>query len=138
MKIAIINGPNLNLTGRREPEIYGHESMEMMFVNLRRKYPDIIFSYFQSNHEGDIIDKIQECGFDADAIILNAGGYTHTSIAIRDAVAAVPAKTIEVHLTDIEKREPFRKIDYLKDVCACRIMGYGIQVYDMAVQQIIN
>lgn len=138
MKIAIINGPNLNLTGRREPEIYGHESMEMMYVDLQRRFPDVQFTYFQSNHEGDLIDKIQEYGFTADAIVLNAGGYTHTSVAIRDAVAAVPAPTTEVHLSDIQAREPFRKIDYLTDVCVRRIMGHGIKVYGMAVEKIIN
>lgn len=127
--IAVVNGPNLNLIGKREPEIYGTQTMEQMYVNLQREFPNIRFIYFQSNHEGDLIDKIQEFGYSTDGIILNAGGYTHTSIAIRDAIAAIPIKVIEVHLTDITKREDFRKVDFLTDVCAATIMGKGILGY---------
>lgn len=127
--IAVVNGPNLNLIGKREPEIYGTQTMEQMYVNLQCEFPNIRFIYFQSNHEGDLIDKIQEFGYSTDGIILNAGGYTHTSIAIRDAIAAIPIKVIEVHLTDITKREDFRKVDFLTDVCAATIMGKGILGY---------
>lgn len=138
MTVAIINGPNLNLIGKREPEIYGKITMEQMFLSLQREFPEVHFIYFQSNHEGDLIDKIQEYGYSADGIVLNAGGYTHTSIAIRDAIAAVPAKVIEVHISDITKREPFRKIDFLTDVCDATIMGHGINGYNEAVRLLLN
>jgi len=108
MHIEIINGPNLNLLGKREPEKYGHSSFEEYLSVLKSRYPDIIFNYYQSNTEGDIINEIQKSGFLSDGIILNAGGYTHTSVAITDAIAAVKAPVIEVHITNISAREEFR------------------------------
>ena len=117
MKIDIINGPNLNLLGRREPEKYGHSSFEEYLKILRSRYPEIIFAYFQSNIEGEIINEIQKSGFIADGIILNAGGYTHTSVAITDAIAAVKTPVIEVHITNISAREDFRHTSLIGRNC---------------------
>lgn len=138
-QILIINGPNLNLLGKREPEIYGHQSFEDYFDKLTVKFSgDTTLSYFQSNHEGFLIDKIQEVGFSIDGIILNAGGYTHTSIAIADCISAVTTPVIEVHISDITKREPFRKHSYLEAVCQKSIMGYGLDGYDMAIDFLLK
>ena len=134
MTICIINGPNLNLLGVREPEIYGTRSFESYLDELRVRHKDVCFDYFQSNHEGDLIDKIQQAGFTADGIIINAGAYTHTSIAIRDALAAVPAPAIEVHISDITRREPFRRHSYLTDVCQASVIGHGIEGYNEATE----
>src|ERR1700749_5238669 len=110
MRIAIINGPNLNLLGTREPEIYGSRTFEQFFGELKNKYPAVEFSYFQSNVEGELIDELQRVGFSYDGIILNPGGYTHTSVAIVDAIAAIPAPVIEVHISNVHAREEFRHI----------------------------
>lgn len=134
MKILIINGPNLNLLGCREPEIYGNRSFEDYLVELRHQYGDLQLDYFQSNHEGLLLDKLQEVGFGAvDGIVLNAGGYTHTSVALRDCVAAIDAPVVEVHISDITQREAFRHFSYLTDVCACTIMGHGLRGYAEAI-----
>lgn len=150
MRIVIINGPNLNLLGRREPTIYGTKSMEQVLVDIQRAYPDIYLDYRQSNHEGDLIDWIQECGVLAnglsgigdgqwvDGIVLNAGGYTHTSVALRDAVACSRVPVVEVHVSNIAEREEFRRISLLTDVCAHAIIGEGTNGYQQAIEWIIN
>ena len=150
MRIVIINGPNLNLLGRREPTIYGTKSMEQVLVDIQRAHPDIYLDYRQSNHEGDLIDWIQECGVLAnglsgigdgqwvDGIVLNAGGYTHTSVALRDAVACSRVPMVEVHVSNIAEREEFRRISLLTDVCAHAIIGEGTNGYQQAIEWIIN
>lgn len=134
MKINIINGPNLNLLGKREPEKYGHSSFEDYFFLLKSKYPEIIFEYFQSNLEGEIIDEIQKSGSYADGIILNAAGYTHTSVAITDAIAAIKAPVVEVHITNIAAREDFRHTSLIGRSCAGSISGFGLDSYRLAVE----
>lgn len=136
--IAIINGPNLNLLGKREPEIYGHVSFEDHFLHLKSQFPNVTLSYFQSNSEGALIDHIQEVGFEGDGIIINAGGYTHTSVAIRDAISAVPSPAIEVHISNIHEREDFRKHSYLTDVCMHMIHGKGLDGYEEAIQILVD
>ena len=144
MRIAIINGPNLNLLGKREPSIYGTRSMEQVLVDIQRMYPEVYFEYRQSNHEGVLIDWIQELGLLAmanepcDGIILNAGGYTHTSVALRDAVACSQVPIIEVHISDIAQREAFRLISLLTDVCQHSIIGHGIEGYQEAVDWLLK
>ena len=157
MKIVIINGPNLNLLGRREVGIYGTKSMEQVMLDIQRAYPDVYFEYRQSNHEGDLIDWLQGCGLVSleDArrasyrlevkggeavrgVVLNAGGYTHTSVALRDAVACAEVPVVEVHISDIMKREEFRHVSLLTDVCAHTIMGHGTDGYKEAVEWIIG
>lgn len=144
MHIAIINGPNLNLLGRREPSIYGTRSMEQVLVDIQRMYPNVYFEYRQSNHEGMLIDWVQELGLllvqqePYDGIILNAGGYTHTSVALRDAVACTQVPVVEVHISDIAQRETFRRISLLTDVCQHSIIGHGIDGYQEAVDWIIK
>lgn len=136
MKIAIINGPNLNLVGVREPEIYGSRTLDDYLQELVRQYPHVEFSLFQSNHEGALIDEIQRVGFDCDGIVLNAGAYTHYSIAIADAVRAVPAPTVEVHISDVQGREPFRRVSVLADACVSVISGHGLDSYRRAVEEL--
>lgn len=162
MRITIINGPNLNLLGRREVSIYGTKSMEQLLVDIQRAFPDIHLEYRQSNHEGDLIDWVQNYGrSDAQkgywtaspigrsrelldkgegvkGIVLNAGGYTHTSVALRDAVACAEVPVVEVHISDITKREAFRRTSLLTDVCAHTIMGHGTEGYIEAVEWIIK
>jgi 3-dehydroquinate dehydratase-2 len=138
MKIGIINGPNLNLLGRREPEKYGHSSFEDYLSLLKSRYPDIDFSYFQSNLEGEIIDEIHKAGFTFDGIILNAGGYTHTSVAITDAIAAVSSPVIEVHITNILAREEFRHTSLIGRSCRGSISGFGLDSYRLAVEALIE
>ncbi|WLD22553.1 type II 3-dehydroquinate dehydratase [Flavobacterium dauae] len=137
MKIAIINGPNLNLLGKREPTIYGNETFETFLNALKTEFSDIEFTYYQSNHEGFLIDKIHEVGFDFDGIILNAGAYTHTSIAIADAVSAINTPVIEVHISNVFKREPFRHHSYLSAVAKGSISGFGLNSYKLAVYSLI-
>ena len=138
-KIVIINGPNLNLLGKREPDIYGTTSFLEYFQALRYNFPGIELEYIQSNHEGVLIDKIQEYGFDPDlGIILNAGGYTHTSVALRDAIAAIAAPVAEVHITDIFSREPFRRVSMIRDVCVFSINGKGLEGYQLAVERLLS
>lgn len=142
--ILIINGPNLNLLGKRDPKIYGTKSMETILIELQRLWHDVCFTYKQSNHEGDIIDWLQAYGMpieelrmkieDCDGIILNAGGYTHTSVSIRDAVELCTVPVVEVHISDILNREPFRRTSLLTDVCKHSIIGHGTDGYNQAVQ----
>lgn len=140
MRILILNGANLNLVGKRNPAIYGNKSMEQLMVEIQRQWKDVHFSYYQSNHEGDIIDQLQN-GIDFDGIIINAGGYSHTSVSIRDAIEyVVEQKTpvIEVHISNIRARENFRRVSLLSDVCTRTIIGKGIDGYKEAVDYIIN
>jgi 3-dehydroquinate dehydratase-2 len=138
MKINIINGPNLNLLGKREPEKYGHSTFEDFLLVLEKSFPDIIFEHFQSNIEGEIIDEIQKRGFSSDGIILNAGGYTHTSVAIADAIASVKTAVVEVHITNIAAREEFRHISLIGRNCAGSISGFGLDSYRLAVEALIE
>ncbi|MCC6281468.1 MAG: type II 3-dehydroquinate dehydratase [Saprospiraceae bacterium] len=134
MKILIINGPNLNLLGKREPEIYGNRSFEQFLEELCGIFPDIELDYFQSNHEGALLDRIHEAGFTVNGIVLNAGAFTHTSIALADAVAAVTAPVIEVHISNVHKREPFRHHSYLSPKCVGSIVGLGLDGYRLAIE----
>jgi len=138
MKIQIINGPNLNLLGKREPEKYGNVSFEDYLQLLQQQFPKIKIDYFQSNVEGEIINRIHETGFEYDGIILNAGGYTHTSVAIADAVAAIRAPVIEVHITNISAREGFRHNSIVGRYCTGSIIGLGLPGYRLAVEAIIE
>ena len=133
MKISIINGPNLNLIGTRETDIYGSESIEHYFQKLRKKYEHIDFDYFQSNIEGEIINEIQRAGLKMDGIILNPGGYTHTSVAIGDAVAGIKVPVVEVHISNIDAREEFRKLSHVSAKCKGTISGLGMKGYELAV-----
>ena len=136
MKILILNGPNLNRLGMRKPEIYGTRTMAQILLDIQRQWPEVFFTYVQSNHEGDLIDQIQ--AFEGDGIILNAGGYTHTSVALRDAVEESEVPVVEVHISDITKREPFRRTSLLTDVCAHSIIGKGTDGYALAVQWLLT
>jgi 3-dehydroquinate dehydratase-2 len=138
MKIIIINGPNLNLLGKREPEKYGHSAFEEYLALLKTRFTHIIFDYFQSNVEGELINEIQKTGFSYDGIILNAGGYTHTSVAITDAIAAVKTPVIEVHITNISAREEFRQKSLIARNCAGSISGFGLDSYRLAVEAFIE
>lgn len=133
MRILILNGPNLNLLGIREPDIYGQESFENFLHILREKYSDVSIEYYQSNVEGELINKIHEVGFTYDGIILNAGAYTHTSVAIADAIAAIATPVIEVHISNVTCREAFRHTSYLTPVCKGLILGFGLQSYELAL-----
>ncbi len=133
MKIAIINGPNLNLLGTRETDLYGSTSFEQYFEKLRNNHPKIDFDYFQSNIEGELITEVQRAGAKMDGIIINPGGYTHTSVALGDAIAAVKAPVVEVHLTNLHAREDFRSINHVSASCKGTIMGFGLKGYHLAV-----
>ena len=137
MKLIIINGPNLNLLGVREKSIYGDANFETYFEKLKTKYSSIIFEYFQSNIEGEIIDKIHETGFSFDGIIINAGAYTHTSIAIRDAISAIKCPVIEVHISNVLTRESFRHESIIGPVCRGNIMGFGLDSYRLAIESVL-
>ena len=138
-KISIINGPNLNLLGKREPEIYGDMSFEEFFEELKILYsPEVELHFFQSNVEGELINKIQEVGFKHHGIILNAGGYTHTSVAIRDAVAAIKSPVVEVHISNIFAREEFRQVSLLSPVCRGVISGFGLEGYVLALDSFLS
>ena len=134
MKILIINGPNLNLLGKREPEIYGNRSFEQFLDELRGQFPHVELDYFQSNHEGALLDRIHEAGFTVDGIVLNAGAFTHTSIALADAVGAITTPVIEVHISNVHKRESFRHHSYLSAKCVGCIVGLGLDGYRLAVE----
>lgn len=138
MKIAIINGPNLNLLGKREPEIYGSKSFEAFLEELKDRFPDITFEYFQSNHEGALIDKMQALNDITDGIILNAAGYSHTSIALADTIAAINVPVVEVHISDIHKREAFRRHSYTALQAKHMITGRGLEGYAEAVVFLLN
>ena len=133
MKLIIINGPNLNLLGIREKEIYGETSFEEYLSTLKSKFKDVELEFFQSNHEGELIEKIQEVGFSYEGIIINAGGFTHTSVALRDAIASVSSPAIEVHISNILNREDFRKKSFLSDVCKGIISGLGLKGYEFGI-----
>jgi len=135
LRILIINGPNLNLLGRREPEIYGEDTFEDFMIHLRGKYidSDVDLTYFQSNHEGHILDKLHEVGFSYDGIVLNAGALTHTSIAIADAISGIETPVIEVHISNVHKREAFRHHSYVSPVAEGIIVGFGLRGYELAV-----
>lgn len=138
MKIAIINGPNLNLLGKREPSIYGNQPFEMYMEKLMAQFPQIEFTYFQSNVEGEIVNAIQQYGFSTDGIVLNPAAYTHTSVAIGDAVAAITAPVVEVHISNVRGREEFRKLSYVSGVVDGSITGLGLMGYELAVQWLIK
>ena len=138
MKLIIINGPNLNLLGIREKVIYGETSFEEYLSILKSKFKDVELEFFQSNHEGELIEKIQEVGFSYEGIIINAGGFTHTSVALRDAIASVSSPAIEVHISNILNREDFRKKSFLSDVCKGIISGLGLKGYEFAVDYFLS
>lgn len=133
MKIQIINGPNLNLLGRREPSVYGNQSFEDFLKELRTRFPDVALDYFQSNVEGEIINKLHDVGFSYDGIILNAGAYTHTSVAIHDAIGSIKTPVVEVHISNIHAREEFRHTSLITSKCAGMLTGFGLEGYAMAV-----
>ncbi len=138
MKIVIVNGPNLNLLGKRQPEIYGNQSFDDYFQTLKTRFKVHSLEYFQSNVEGELINKIQEAGFNSDGIILNAGGYTHTSVAIADAIAAVKAPVIEVHISNIFQREDFRHVSMIGGKCKGSISGFGLDSYRLALESLVS
>lgn len=138
MRIAIINGPNLNLLGKRETDIYGNMPFEQFFEQLKAKYPQITFSYYQSNVEGELINELQRVGFDHDGIILNPAGYTHTSVAIGDAIAAIKTPVIEVHISNVHAREDFRKLSHVSGKAIGSIFGLGLKGYELAVEWFVK
>lgn len=137
-RIEIINGPNLNLTGRREPEIYGSTSMEQCIDGLRSRFPDVEIGYFQSNVEGELINRLHQVGFSADGIVINAGGYSHTSVALHDAITSIPAPAIEVHLSNIFAREDYRHHSLLTSACRGMICGLGMDGYALTIQNLLH
>ena len=138
MKIQIINGPNINLLGKREPSIYGARSFEDYLVELKERFPQVEMEYYQSNVEGEMINKIHEVGFDYDGIVLNAGAYTHTSIALQDAIRAVSAPTIEVHISNVHQREEFRHRSMISCACVGVICGFGLDSYRLAIEALVE
>lgn len=138
MNIAIINGPNLNLLGKREPGVYGNQTFEDYFQTLRQQYPQVSFHYFQSNVEGELINELQRVGFSFDGIIMNPGGYTHTSVAIGDAIAAITTPVVEVHISNVHAREDFRKLSHVSAKAAGSIIGLGIKGYELAVEWLLR
>jgi 3-dehydroquinate dehydratase-2 len=134
MKIAIINGPNLNLLGTREPDVYGSKTFEQYFGELQQLFPAVEFSYFQSNVEGELIDQLQKVGFSYDGIIINPGGYTHTSVAIGDAIAAITTPVVEVHISNVHAREEFRKLSHVSAKAKGTIVGLGLKGYELAAR----
>jgi 3-dehydroquinate dehydratase-2 len=138
MKLLIINGPNLNLLGIREKSVYGDRSFDSFLDELKNRYPKLEIDYFQSNTEGFLIDKIHEAGFTYDGIIINAGGYTHTSVALADAVSAINSPVIEVHISNVFKREPFRHHSFLTPVCKGVISGFGLDSYRLAIEALLQ
>ena len=137
MKIAIINGPNLNLLGKRETDIYGNMPFEQFLDSLKKKYASIEISYFQSNVEGELINELQRVGFEYDGIVLNPGGYTHTSVAIGDAIAAIKTPVVEVHISNVHAREDFRKLSHVSGKAAGSIFGLGLKGYELAFDWLI-
>jgi len=138
MKIVIINGPNLNLLGRRQPEIYGSKSFEEYFEELKQEFPEHELEYFQSNHEGYLIDKLHEMGFKTCGIVLNPGGLTHTSVSLADAVVGIEAPVVEVHISNIHVREDFRKVNYIGPNCKGHFIGLGLDGYKMAIEFLLE
>lgn len=138
MRIQIINGPNINLLGKREPSIYGAVSFEDYLVTLRNLYPQVEISYYQSNVEGEMINKLHEIGFDYDGIVLNAGAYTHTSIALMDAIRAIHTPVIEVHISNVHKREEFRHKSMISCACLGVICGFGLDSYRLGIEALLD
>ena len=138
MKIAIINGPNLNLLGKRETDIYGNMPFENYLDELKAMFPEVDFHYYQSNVEGELINELQRVGYDYDGIVLNAAGYTHTSVAIGDAIAAIKAPVVEVHISNVHAREDFRKLSHVSGKSAGSIFGLGLKGYELAVRWVLN
>ena len=138
MKIAIINGPNLNLLGKRETDIYGNMSFEQFLETLRKKYVNIEINYFQSNVEGELINELQRVGFSYDGIIFNPGGYTHTSVAVGDAIAAIKTPVVEVHISNVHAREDFRKLSHVSGKAAGSIVGLGLKGYELAIDWLMT
>ncbi|MFZ9661389.1 MAG: type II 3-dehydroquinate dehydratase [Chitinophagaceae bacterium] len=138
MRISIINGPNLNLLGKREPEVYGYENFESYLETLKSRFPQIEFEYFQSNVEGELINELQRVGFSHDGIIINPGGYTHTSVAIGDCIAGIKTPVVEVHISNVHAREDFRKISHVSAKAKGTICGLGLKGYDLAVHFLIE
>ncbi len=138
MALLIINGPNLNLLGKREKSIYGDQSFDVYFAELQQRYPGITLQYFQSNSESEIINKIHEVGFEIDGIIINAGAFTHTSVAIRDAIAGVTSPVVEVHISNVHAREEFRHKSFLSAVCKGVIVGFGLDSYRLAIEYFLK
>ena len=138
MKILIVNGPNLNLLGQREPGIYGTSSFESYLPTLRQRYPDVEIDYYQSNVEGELINRMQQDGFTVDGIVLNAGAYTHTSIALHDCIRSLKSPVIEVHISNVHQREPFRHHSYLSPACRRVICGFGLDSYRLAIEALIG
>lgn len=138
MKIYIVNGPNLNLLGKRQPEIYGRKSFEEFFEELRSEFKDHELHYFQSNHEGALIDKLHAIGFEECGIVINPGGLTHTSVSLGDAIASIEAPVMEVHISNIQNREAFRKINFVGPNCQGHFIGLGLDGYRLAVEELLN
>jgi 3-dehydroquinate dehydratase II len=138
MRISIINGPNLNLLGKRETDIYGNMSFDQFLQSLQEKYANIEISYFQSNIEGELIDELQRVGFSYDGIVFNPGGYTHTSVAIGDAIAAIKTPVVEVHISNVHAREDFRKLSHVSGKAAGSIFGLGLKGYDLAIEWLLS
>jgi len=138
MKIAIINGPNLNLLGKRETDIYGNMPFEKFLEGLKAKYPKVSFSYYQSNIEGELINELQRVGYDHDGIVLNPAGYTHTSVAIGDAIAAIKIPVVEVHISNVHAREDFRKLSHVSGKSAGSIFGLGLKGYELAIEYLLS
>ncbi len=138
MQIAIINGPNLNLLGKRETDIYGNQSFEAYFETLKSVFPQVQFTYFQSNVEGELINELQRIGFEFDGIVINPGGYTHTSVALGDAIAAIKTPVIEVHISNVHAREDFRKLSHVSGKSVGSIFGLGMKGYELAVRYLIE
>lgn len=137
-RIEIINGPNLNLTGRREPEVYGTTTMEQYLESLRVRFPEVQLGYFQSNIEGELIDHIQQVGFEADGLIVNLGGYSHTSVALRDALLGVTAPAVEVHISNIFSREDYRHHSFITSACLGMVCGLGLKGYELALLALLG
>lgn len=137
MKILVLNGPNLNLLGKREPEIYGNQSFQDYFNTLKLNFNSIDLEYYQSNVEGELINKIHEVGFSYDAIVFNAGAYTHTSVALGDAIKGIETPVIEVHISNVHSREDFRHTSYIAPYCKGTIAGFGLKSYDLAIQSFL-
>ncbi len=137
MKILILNGPNLNLLGKREPGVYGNRGFDDYFEELRQRYPSVELVYYQSNHEGGLIDKLHEVGYSFDGVVFNAGAYTHTSVALQDAIRAIPAPVIEVHISNVHQREEFRHHSMISCACKGVICGFGLDSYRLAIEALL-
>lgn len=139
MKILILNGPNLNLLGRREPDVYGRRTMEQCLSDLRRRYPEVEILYYQSNHEGDLIDRLQEAGFgEVDGVVFNAGAYTHTSLALHDCIRGIEVPVVEVHISNVHQREEVRRHSFISPACRGVICGFGLDSYRLGVEAIVG